>query len=205
MRTTTKKTLFKAIFCGFLLAAFFSFFPFAAASEQLPQSVLRLHIIANSNSTQDQEIKLKVRDAVLEEAAKWYGDAATLEQAERALSAHLEPISQRANRVLRENGFSDRAEAVITEMHFSTRYYEGAALPAGKYRTLRVTIGEGRGQNWWCVVFPALCMPAAENREDVLAALQESQREVVENPEKYQIEFQVVEWFESLRGLFAPA
>ena len=74
-------------------------------------------------------------------------------------------------------------------------------MPAGTYRTLRVTIGKGEGKNWWCVVFPALCLPAAENREDVLAQLPESQRDVVENPEKYQVKFKVAEWYEYLRSL----
>ncbi len=203
MRDITKRTLAKALACGFLLAAGASFFPFAAASEQLPQNVLRLHVVANSNSPEDQAVKLLVRDAVLEEAARWYGDAQTLNEANAAVCTHLQSITRAANRVLGAEGFPADARAMVTDMYFPTRYYGGIALPAGTYRTLRVTIGEGRGKNWWCVVFPALCMPAAESREDVLAQLPESQRDVVENPGKYQVKFKVVEWYEYLRSVFA--
>ena len=201
MQDITKRTLAKALACGFLLAAGASFFPFAAASEQLPQNVLRLHVVANSNSAQDQAVKLEVRDAILEEAAQWCGDAESLEQANSAVCTHLGALREAANQALKENGLPADARAQVTDMYFPTRYYGDVALPAGTYRTLRVTIGKGGGKNWWCVVFPALCLPAAENREDVLAQLPESQRDVVENPEKYQVKFKVAEWYEYLRSL----
>lgn len=203
MKDITGRTLMKALACGFFLAAAASFFPFAAASEQLPRSVLRLHVVANSNSPQDQAVKLKVRDALLAESAAWYQGAETLEEANFAICTHLQSLTETANQALVENGFPSTARAQVTDMYFPTRYYEGFALPAGTYRTLRVTIGEGKGQNWWCVVFPALCLPAAENREEVLSNLPESQREIVENPQKYQVEFKLLEWYEQLRDLLA--
>jgi len=88
-------------------------------------------------------------------------------------------------------------------MFFPARDYETFSLPAGTYRTLRVTIGEGKGRNWWCVVFPALCLPAASEAEDVLSALPESQRDIVEHPQKYQVEFKLVEWYERLRAMLS--
>ena len=202
-KETRKRTLARALVCGFILAAAASFLPFAAASEQLPQHVLRLHVVANSNSEADQAVKLQVRDAVLREAARWYGDAENLEQANFAVCTHLQSLTKAANEALRENGFPMNAKAQVTDMYFPTRWYDGIALPAGTYRTLRVTIGEGEGKNWWRVVFPALCLPAAGSREDVLSALPESQREIVEHPQDYRVELKLLEWYEQLRDLLA--
>ena len=91
------------------------------------------------------------------------------------------------------------ATAQVTEMYFPTRDYESFRLPAGRYRTLRVTLGEGAGKNWWCVVFPALCLPAAQDREDVLALLPQQEQDIVSHPAEYQVEFKLVELFEELR------
>ncbi len=204
MRKGTKTTFFRALFCGFLLSAAAAMFPIAASCGTLPENVMRLRVVANSNAPEDQAVKLKVRDAVLEEASKWYGNADSREQANTALCLHLESVRDAANAVLRENGFSQPVSAQITDQYFPTRDYEGFTLPAGEYRTLQVTIGEGKGRNWWCVAFPALCLPAAEeDREDALALLPEAEREAVEHPQKYRVEFKIVELYEGLRAWFA--
>ena len=201
----TKKTFFRALVCGFLLTAAAGMFPFAASCAELPDHVVRLHVIANSDDPADQAVKEKVRDAVLLEAARWYGDAATMEEASSILCVHLEALQAAAEQALRENGVKDKAVVRVTDQYFSTRDYESFTLPAGVYRTLLVTIGEGKGKNWWCMVFPALCLPAAEEKtetarpDDVLSALPESQREVVEHPQRYRIKFKAVEWFEELK------
>lgn len=150
--------------CGFSSRMLAGFFPFAAASEELPQNIVRLHVVANSDSEEDQAVKLLVRDAVLEEAARWYGDARTMEEASARLCTHLESIAKTSQATLREQGMGYSATAQVTEMYFPTRDYESFRLPAGRYRTLRVTLGEGAGKNWWCVVFPSLCLPAASGR-----------------------------------------
>ena len=124
-KETRKRTLARALVCGFILAAAASFLPFAAASEQLPQHVLRLHVVANSNSEADQAVKLQVRDAVLREAARWYGDAENLEQANFAVCTHLQSLTKAANEALRENGFPMNAKAQVTDMYFPTRWYDG--------------------------------------------------------------------------------
>lgn len=199
MKREIRKLLPRALACGFVLAALGSFLPFGVASAQLPQNVLRLHVVANSDSPADQAVKLKVRDAGLEEAARWYGDAATMEEANFALCTHLESITQAANEALLENGSPHTARAQVTDLYFPTRDYEGFSLPAGTYRSLQVTIGAGEGKNWWCVVFPALCLPAAQDREDVLALLPQQEQDIVSHPAEYQVEFKLVELFEELR------
>lgn len=201
MNVFGKRLLARAAVCGFLLAAVAGWFPFAVSCAQLPEEVLRLHVVANSDSPEDQAVKLKVRDAVLREAAEWCAPADSMEQASAALCVHLESLRKAAEKVLRSEGAEEKVTAQMTDMYFTTRQYEDFALPAGKYRTLRITIGEGRGKNWWCVVFPALCLPAAEPREDVLAGLPDSQRDIVEQPEKYKVKFKAVELWEELKKL----
>lgn len=199
MKREIGRLLPRAMACGFVLALLGSFFPFGAASAQLPEEVLRLHVVANSDSPEDQAVKRAVRDAVLEEAACWYGDTKTFAEANFLVCTHLEAITQAANRVLEEKGFPYAANARVTDLYFPTRDYEGFSLPAGTYRSLQVTLGEGEGQNWWCVVFPALCLPAAQEGEDLLAGLPPAEREIVEHPEEYRVEFKIVELLEQLR------
>lgn len=198
--TKQNKLLGKALVCGFVMAVIASFFPFAAACGGLPENVVRLHVVANSDSEEDQSVKLLVRDAVLEEAAKWYGGAQSMEEASSQLCTHLQSLGKTARTTLAENGMEYSAKVEMTEMYFSTRDYGTFRLPAGRYRTLRVTLGEGQGKNWWCVVFPSLCLPAAgEEQSDLLLSLPESEREIVENPEQFQVKFKAVELWEFLR------
>ncbi len=196
--TRKRRLLGKALVCGFVLAALCSFFPFAAACGQLPRDVVRLHVVANSNGAEDQAVKLLVRDAVLEEAARWYQGAGSMEEASSRLCTHLQSIAGAARQVLGEQGVGYSATAQMTEMYFPTRDYGDFRLPAGRYRTLRVTLGEGAGKNWWCVVFPSLCLPAA-TQEEALLTLPEGERQVVEGGQGVQVKLKAVELWESLR------
>jgi stage II sporulation protein R len=196
--TRKRRLLGRALVCGFVLAALCSFFPFAAACGQLPRDVVRLHVVANSNGAEDQAVKLLVRDAVLEEAARWYQGAGSMEEASSQLCTHLQSIAGAARQVLGEQGVGYSATAQMTEMYFPTRDYGDFRLPAGRYRTLRVTLGEGAGKNWWCVVFPSLCLPAA-TQEEALLTLPEGERQVVEGGQGVQVKLKAVELWESLR------
>lgn len=196
--TRKRRLLGKALVCGFVLAALCSFFPFAAACGQLPRDVVRLHVVANSNGAEDQAVKLLVRDAVLEDAARWYQGAGSMEEASSQLCTHLQSIAGAARQVLGEQGVGYSATAQMTEMYFPTRDYGDFRLPAGRYRTLRVTLGEGAGKNWWCVVFPSLCLPAA-TQEEALLTLPEGERQVVEGGQDVQVKLKAVELWESLR------
>lgn len=196
--TRKRRLLGRALVCGFVLAALCSFFPFAAACGQLPRDVVRLHVVANSNGAGDQAVKLLVRDAVLEEAARWYQGAGSMEEASSQLCTHLQSIAGAARQVLGEQGVGYSATAQMTEMYFPTRDYGDFRLPAGRYRTLRVTLGEGAGKNWWCVVFPSLCLPAA-TQEEALLTLPEGERQVVEGGQDVQVKLKAVELWESLR------
>ena len=194
-----RNLLGKALVCGFVLAVVASFFPFAAACGGLPENVVRLHVVAHSDSGEDQAVKLKVRDAVLQEASRWYEGAQSMEEASSLLCTHLESLGEAARETLEEQGMDYSAKVQMTEMYFPTWDYGSFRLPAGRYRTLRVTLGEGKGHNWWCVVFPSLCLPAAGDGEEPLLALPETEREIVESPQGYQVKFKAVELWEALR------
>lgn len=200
--TRKRRLLGKALVCGFVLAALCSFFPFAAACGQLPRDVVRLHVVANSNGAEDQAVKLLVRDAVLEEAARWYQGAGSMEEASSQLCTHLQSIAGAARQVLGEQGVGYSATAQMTEMYFPTRDYGDFRLPAGRYRTLRVTLGEGAGKNWWCVVFPPLCTTAACDFQEtaVSGGLGEEDLSLItEEDGGYVLRFRAVELWEGLR------
>lgn len=200
--TRKRRLLGKALVCGFVLAALCSFFPFAAACGQLPRDVVRLHVVANSNGAEDQAVKLLVRDAVLEEAARWYQGAGSMEEASSQLCTHLQSIAGAARQVLGEQGVDYSATAQMTEMYFPTRDYGDFRLPAGRYRTLRVTLGEGAGKNWWCVVFPPLCTTAACDFQEtaVSGGLGEEDLSLItEEDGGYVLRFRAVELWEGLR------
>jgi stage II sporulation protein R len=117
----------------------------------------RLHILANSNSTQDQQVKLKVRDAVLE-AAKGISECENADEAEEYIENNLQIILETANETLAKNGFNYTATAEIGNFSFPEKSYKDVTYPAGDYEALRIILGEGNGDNWWCVMFPPLCL-----------------------------------------------
>ncbi len=130
-----KDLLLRAAACGFVLTVLLSFTGFSAQCAALENNVRRLHVIANSDTDADQAVKLRVRDAVLREAERWYGDAEDFDAAVAAVCTHLESLEAAANDVLRAEDVPYRATAEICEMYFPTRTYEAGKLPAGKYRT----------------------------------------------------------------------
>ena len=130
-------------------------------ADQLNENILRLHVVANSDSAEDQAVKLKVRDAVLSTLEDAAAAARSKEEAKTLLNNKLEELESAANAVLDAQGITDRAKVTLTQEEFPTRVYDTFTLPAGVYDSLRITIGSGEGHNWWCVVFPSLCVPAA--------------------------------------------
>lgn len=139
--------------------------------NELSRSIIRLHIIANSDSPEDQALKLIVRDRVLEQAQALYPSDATREQALEILADNLPALQQAAQAAVDEQGADQAVSARVERCWFPTREYKSFALPAGEYTALRVVLGEGEGQNWWCVAFPPLCLGAASETVSDAAAL----------------------------------
>ena len=128
--------------------------------RKLQNELIRLHVVAASDSPEDQALKLRVRDAVVESLQENMAKAVDRERAREYLEENLPKIESLANRVLREAGCTDSVSVSLQKEEFPIRYYDTFALPSGIYDALRITIGEGEGKNWWCVVFPTLCVGA---------------------------------------------
>ena len=173
----------------------------------LADSMIRFHVIANSDSQEDQALKLAVRDQVLAQAEDLYPEGATLSQARAALAANLDRLAEAGQRVVDQAGYSYPVTAQLTQCWFPTKEYEDFALPAGNYQALRIVIGEGAGQNWWCVAFPPLCLGAAsESMEDAVQAghfTSEQAALVTEENEGYVLKFKSLELLGQLQGIFS--
>ncbi len=175
----------------------------ASASESaLAGQVIRLHVVANSDSEEDQALKLLVRDAVLEKAAPLLEGADGRAAAERALAPRLDELARAGAEVLAAEGCGDAVTVALADQWFPTKAYDGFSLPAGRYRALRVTIGEGAGHNWWCVVFPPLCLGSVtEQSVETVAgeALSEDQVALITGQDGgYVLKFRIIEWWEEL-------
>ena len=127
-------------------------------SQALEENFLRLHVVGASDSKEDQDVKLLVRDAVLASLEEGLDDLTDPAAAYDYVARMLPKVKAAADRCLQEAGFSDTVQVSLTEEAFPTREYDTFSLPAGVYQALRVVIGEGEGKNWWCVVFPQLCV-----------------------------------------------
>lgn len=136
----------------------------------LHDSLIRLHVVGSTDKTEDQAVKLQVRDAVTAWIQTQMRGVETAEEARIFLRDHLEDLEQVANRTLEDSGFSDRASVSFLEEEFPVREYDTFSLPSGVYYSLRIRIGEGQGRNWWCVVFPSLCLGATTQQMQDTAA-----------------------------------
>lgn len=129
----------------------------AATIKAGGRDLIRLHVLANSDSVADQQLKLKVRDAVIAYLAPKLNEAATVAEASHAVTSEQEEILKVVREVLRQNGVSYSASIETGWFDFPLRSYGTLVLPAGKYEAVRILLGEAQGQNWWCVLFPPLC------------------------------------------------
>lgn len=160
--------------------------------EQLNENLIRLHVVAASDSEEDQAVKLQVRDAVIASLSEAMADVRDVDQAKAYIRENLPKIEAAANACLELLGCEANAVATLKEEVFDTRYYDTFTLPAGVYEALRITIGDGAGKNWWCVVFPTLCLPAtSEGFEDVAAGagFSDSLTGALEGKSEYEIRF----------------
>lgn len=198
---TKRKNIELAILFGLICAMLIGMGRFDNSCRELREGVLRLHIRANSDEADDQSVKLKVRDALLEAAGEMFSDDTELASAEHTAEINISELSAVANCVLIENGFDYNASVSIGDEYFENRKYKDFTLPAGSYRSLIVKLGEGKGENWWCVVFPAVCIPAAESAS-LSDSISESGCRVAEQPERYVMQFKIVEIYENIKHFF---
>lgn len=192
------------LFLLFLYVSISAFSYVNAVSKDIEKSVFRLHVIANSDSKEDQNLKYKVRDNLIKYMNTICIDAKNKEDAINVANLHLNEFKQVAEETIRENGFSYNVDIEIGNFSFPTKDYGDVSLPAGYYDALRVKIGEAKGQNWWCVMFPPLCfvnissgIVPEESKELMKQELNDEEYSIITKEDSSQIKFKIglIEWF----------
>lgn len=202
------KTAVISVLCGTAVAMWAALNSYAdSISSRITDSVVRFHVLANSDSEADQQLKLKVRDAVIEYLRQGMEDCTSREDAEKYLRGHISGINETARKVINEEGYEYDVKTELSEESYPVRYYANAVFPEGVYHSLRVIIGEGDGHNWWCVMYPPMCLSDQSVEYTDTSLLKDTLGEeaydvVVLSSEETvpKIKFKVVEWFSSARG-----
>ncbi len=198
-----KKPVFGLVFC---LVFFFSLWALAmdeAAAASLPEKVIRLHVLAASDSEADQTRKLAVRDAVLALVSPALEGSADRSEALARVRAILPEVESAALETLRSLGSGDTVTVTLSEEPYPVRVYDTFALPADTYESLRVSIGPAEGHNWWCVVFPPLCLAAAEEdggEDDAWAVFSPEERALITGEGRV-LRLKALEWWQKLQSL----
>lgn len=194
-----RKDIHLALILGLIFSILISMTGFEARCGEIRENVLRLHILANSDSAEDQQLKLKVRDRLLAEGSEIFESAKDERQALERVKTNLAKLQLAAEDEIKKNGYDYPVKVEIGQVDFSTREYENFTLPAGRYEAVRVLIGNAGGQNWWCVMFPPVCLPAADDQQELSDVLSENSVKIIENPQNYKIRFKTVEIYENIK------
>lgn len=188
---------------GIVVAILSSICSFAKTSEEIRSDVLRLHVIANSDTSVDQNLKLRLRDYILQEGKDIFNGSVNVENAVEKIEPVLPELEKSAKAFMNQAGFDYDVKISLSNEYFTTRTYETVTLPAGKYLALRVVIGSGEGHNWWCVMFPPMCVPAADKKDEIENVFSEKEIKLVESKPKYEPRFKVVEIYEQLKEIIS--
>ncbi len=174
-----------------------------AEAQQVKEGVLRFHIVANSNSREDQALKLKVRDGIVLLTDRLFATAETKEQAIQIAREHQTELAAEATKILRDNGSNQQVSVDIKKLYFPTKQYENVTFPAGEYDAIHISLGDGEGENFWCVMFPALCVPSVSEDNTTLLSgvMDEDAVGLVRRP--YTVKFKTAEWLGRLCRLFS--
>ena len=194
-RNKMKKIILPAL--SIIIASLILFAIPTEAEGAIYEDTLRLHILANSDSEDDQILKLTVRDTVLCEFSEELGNAKSKADATEQIEELLPKIKECAERVIENEGYSYSVRVRVGKEWYGTREYEGFTLPAGEYTSLIIEIGEGNGQNWWCVMYPPLCLDAC--LEDAAVGYTDEEIKLIK-PEGFKIKFKALELFSKYFG-----
>ena len=199
----------KLLICAFLILAVAmvaGLFP-VHGEEEIYDTVVRLHVLANSDTDADQALKLKVRDRVIELVSPAVENCSSQSEAIAAIGGIMNELESAAAEVIAAEGYDYPVSILIGEEYYPTKTYETCAFPSGEYVSLRVCIGEAEGQNWWCCLFPPLCLSAATAKEDnedafIQVGLTKDQYGIITETgkTKYKVRFKVLEVLEDWFG-----
>ena len=204
MKNTKLKNAILLIFLLFLYLFIYAQSYVNAVSENISNAVFRLHVLANSDSEEDQSLKIKVRDELLKYMNSISSNCTTKEEAISVAESHKEEFQKIAENTIKENGYDYSVKINIGNFYFPTKNYGDISLPAGLYDALRVEIGEAKGQNWWCVMFPSLCFIDVssgvvddEAKEELENNLDDESYEIISDTKHSEIKFKfkLIEFF----------
>lgn len=196
--------LLRLVAAGLLIYGAFCLGGIMQDRQTLSEDVIRLHVVAASDSEEDQAVKLQIRDAVVEKLNGVMDELPSAADAKVFILDHLDEIENVANEVLEKAGFSDTVTVSLDEEAFDTRVYDTFTLPAGVYESLRIVIGEGEGHNWWCVVFPTLCVPQTTDdfaSAAVSSGFSDTLADTVSNEKGYEVRFFILDCLGRLQNL----
>lgn len=170
----------------------------------ISSNVVRLHVVANSDTAKDQELKLKVRDGIIAYLEPVLRDVSDVEETKRIIGENIEGIEEEAQKLIKKYGYTYSVTASLGNFDFPTKVYENAQFPKGKYDALRIVIGNGNGQNWWCVLYPQLCFSqstngtlTSESEANLKNILTEDEYDMITSKSNINFKFKIVEWFSS--------
>ena len=186
----------KAVLAGIIITFALVMCDFSAQRDDISDKILRLHVIANSDELADQELKIQVRDRILREGAAGFSGQTDKAAVAREVEQRIPELTRAAQDEIQKQGYDYPVTLQMEKTHFDTRVYNDVTLPAGVYDALRVVIGTGEGQNWWCVMFPPMCLPAAEETQALSDVLTEGELQTVEGGKKFEIRFKTLEVYE---------
>ena len=183
-----------SILISLVLCSILNITSFSNQCNGIRDKMLRMHVIANSDSKADQTLKLKVRDAVLSKGKEIFDGSVTAWEAEEKIKPYIDELEKTALSVIKNEGYNYDVNITVQKDFFKTRTYDNSVtLPAGYYTAVKVIIGEGKGQNWWCVMFPPMCLPAANAECEIDDVLNSDENNIVSNGQKYKIKFKIIE------------
>lgn len=190
------KLIIRSLSCGLVICGLLSITGFCAACDDIDDRILRFHILANSDSQEDQSLKLLVRDEIIAYTDSMFSSCKTKEEAVSAASEHIKDIEKKAQNVVYSEGYNYDVTAYVTKMHFDTRVYDDFTLPSGEYDAVRIVIGSGKGHNWWCVLYPAVCVPSAQ--KNIGSVLNKNETDIVTGGDRFIVRFKIAEVISSL-------
>lgn len=176
---------------------------FENSCKGIREEILRLHIIANSDEAYDQELKLKVRDALLNCGEAVFSGCEDIISAQGKFTDKSDELLFSAREVIKESGYDYNVKIELARSYFPTRVYDDITLPAGYYKAVRVIIGEGKGKNWWCIMFPPLCLPAAGNGKEIISEyLTDREMKIVTSNPDYEVRFWLIEKYYDIKNRY---
>ncbi|QEK13695.1 stage II sporulation protein R [Crassaminicella thermophila] len=215
IKKAKKRFIIGIILIAFITAGFYSFTKDVYKNQKsYKEHLIRFHVIANSDSKEDQALKLKVRDRIIKEMNPKFENSKSLDQTRMIIEANLSNIEKIAKEEIKKNNSNYSVKAMLGNFNFPTKNYGAITLPAGNYEALRVVIGEGEGANWWCVLFPPLCFIDINNgltdertKQEMMNVLTEEEFKMIQtarssNEMPIKLKFKVVEILEYAKSKF---